>query len=276
MRIDINKIRVVVIDQIVQQTPTIRTLFFNDDLCYRSKPGQFVMVWIPRAEELPMSLMLGHKKKYSAITIRKQGFGSTQLYNKAKGEMIGIRGPYGNHFKIKKKFKKVLLIGEGMGFIPLLKLSTILNDYGINTTLIIGAKSKHEVLFEKQVNNLLFKTMHKTIVTTEDGSYGVHGEVPDAMRIILESEKFDNVYTCGPELMMKKVFDIASSYSLPVQARLERYMKCGIGICASCCIGDQLVCKDGTIFNEKELRYMNDFGQIVRDKSGRKTFLNQL
>jgi dihydroorotate dehydrogenase electron transfer subunit len=276
LRIDINKIRVVVIDQIVQQTPSIRTLFFNDDLCYRSKPGQFVMVWIPRAEELPMSLMLGHKKKYSAITIRKQGFGSTQLYNKAKGEMIGIRGPYGNHFKIKKKFKKVLLIGDGMGFIPLLKLSTILNDYGINTTLIIGAKSKHEILFEKQVNNLLFKTMHKIIVTTEDGSYGVHGEVPDAMRIILESEKFDNVYTCGPELMMKKVFDIASSYSLPVQARLERYMKCGIGICASCCIGEQLVCKDGTIFNEKELRYMNDFGQIVRDKSGRKTLLHQL
>jgi dihydroorotate dehydrogenase electron transfer subunit len=276
LRIDINKIRVVVIDQIVQQTPSIRTLFFNDDLCYRSKPGQFVMVWIPRAEELPMSLMLGHKKKYSAITIRKQGFGSTQLYNKAKGEMIGIRGPYGNHFKIKKKFKKVLLIGDGMGFIPLLKLSTILNDYGINTTLIIGAKSKHEILFEKQVNNLLFKTMHKIIVTTEDGSYGVHGEVSDAMRIILESEKFDNVYTCGPELMMKKVFDIASSYSLPVQARLERYMKCGIGICASCCIGEQLVCKDGTIFNEKELRYMNDFGQIVRDKSGRKTLLHQL
>lgn len=234
------------------------------------------MVWIPRAEELPMSLMLGHKKKYSAITIRKQGFGSTQLYNKAKGEMIGIRGPYGNHFKIKKKFKKVLLIGDGMGFIPLLKLGTILNDYGINTTLIIGAKSKHEVLFEKQVNNLLFKTMHKIIVTTEDGSYGVHGEVPDAMRIILESEKFDNVYTCGPELMMKRVFDIASSYSLPVQARLERYMKCGIGICGSCCIGEHLVCKDGTIFNEKELRYMNDFGQIVRDKSGRKTFLHQL
>ena len=65
-----------------------------------------------------------------------------------------------------------------MGFIPLLSSSTILNDYGINTTLIIGAKSKHEVLFEKQVNNLLFKTMHKIIVTTEDGSYGVTWRSP--------------------------------------------------------------------------------------------------
>jgi dihydroorotate dehydrogenase electron transfer subunit len=274
LRTDINKIRVVVIDQIVQQTPSVRTLFFNDDLCYRFKPGQFVMVWIPRAEELPMSLMSGHKEKYSAITIRKQGFGSTQLYNKSKGEMIGIRGPYGNHFIIKKKFRKVLLIGDGMGLIPLLKLIAILNDYSVNTTLIIGAKSKDEVLFEKQASNFLLKTVHKIVVTTEDGSYGVHGQATDAMTIILESEKFDNVYTCGPELMMKKVFDIASLYSLAVQARLERYMKCGIGICASCCIGEQLVCKDGTVFNEKELRDMNDFGRMVRDKSGRKTLLD--
>ena len=161
-----------------------------------------------------------------------------------------------------------------MGIIPLLKLTALLNDYSVNTTLIIGAKSREEVLFEKQASDSLLKTLHKIVVTTEDGSYGVHGQVTDAMTIILESEKFDNVYSCGPELIMKKVFDIASSYSLPVQARLERYMKCGIGICASCCIGEQLVCKDGTVFNEKELRYMNDFGRIVRDKSGRKTFLH--
>ena len=107
MHTDINKIRVVVIDQIVQQTPTVRTLFFKDILCSRSKPGQFAMVWIPRAEELPMSLMFGHRRDYSAISVRKQGFGSTQLYNKSKGEVIGVRGPYGNHFKVKKRFRRV-------------------------------------------------------------------------------------------------------------------------------------------------------------------------
>ena len=264
----------VVIDQIVQQSPTVRTLFFKDILCSGSKPGQFAMVWIPRAEELPMSLMFGHKRDYSAISVRKQGFGSTQLYNKSKGEIIGVRGPYGNHFKIKKKYRKVLLIGDGIGLIPLLKLTAILNERGINTTLIIGAKSRDEVLFEQEVSDYLMKTVHKIIVTTEDGSYRIHGQVTDAMTVMLESEKFDTVYTCGPELTMKKVFDIASSYSLPVQARLERYMKCGIGICASCCIGEQLVCKDGTVFNEKELRYMDEFGHIARDKSGRKTLLH--
>jgi dihydroorotate dehydrogenase electron transfer subunit len=271
---DINKIRVVVIDQIVQQTPTVRTLFFKDILCSRSKPGQFAMVWIPRAEELPMRLMFGHRRDYSAISVRKQGFGSTQLYNKSKGEMIGVRGPYGNHFKVKKKFRKVLLIGDGIGVIPLLKLIAILDERGTNTTLIIGAKSREEILFENQISDFPLKTVHKIIVTTEDGSYGIHGQVTDAMTLTLESEKFDNVYTCGPELIMKKVFDIASSYSLPIQARLERYMKCGIGICASCCIGEQLVCSDGTVFNEKVLRHMNEFGQVSRDKSGRKTLLH--
>ena len=273
MPTDINKIRIVVIDQVVQETSTIRTLIFKDNLCSKSKPGQFAMVWIIGAEELPMSPMSWAKKDYAAITIHKQGYGSTQLYNKNKGEMVGIRGPYGNHFKIKKESRKVLLIGEGIGLIPLLKLATMLNKSRVDTTLIIGARSKDEVLFEKQANQFLSETMHKLVVATEDGSYGIHGQASDVMAQILENEKFDNVYTCGPELMMKKVFDIASSYSLPVQARLGRYMKCGIGICGSCCIGEQLVCKDGTIFNEKKLRLMTEFGQINRDKSGRKALL---
>lgn len=274
MPTDINKIRIVVIDQIVQETSTIRTLIFKDNLCSKSKPGQFVMVWILGAEELPMSPMSWDKKKdYAAITIHKQGYGSTQLYNKSKGEMVGIRGPYGNHFKVKKESRKVLLIGEGVGLIPLLKLATMLNKCRVDTTLIIGARSKDEALFEKQANHFLSETMHKLVVATEDGSYGIHGKASDVMAHMLENEKFDNVYTCGPELMMKKVFDIASSYSLPVQARLGRYMKCGIGICGSCCIGEQLVCKDGTVFNEKKLRFMTEFGQTSRDKSGRKAML---
>jgi dihydroorotate dehydrogenase electron transfer subunit len=273
LRTDINKIRIVIIDQIVQESSTIRTLIFKDNLCSKSKPGQFVMVWIPGAEELPMSLMWWDKKDYAAITIHKQGYGSTELHNKCKGDMIGIRGPYGNHFKIKKDYRKVMLIGEGVGLIPLLKLARMLNECRVDTTLIIGARSKDEIVFEKQANEFLSETMHRLVITTEDGSYGIHGHATDVVAQILENEKFDNIYTCGPELMMKKVFDLASLQSLPVQARLGRYMKCGIGICASCCIGEQLVCKDGTVFNEKKLRLMTEFGRINRDKSGRKAIL---
>ena len=71
---------------------------------------------------------------------------------------------------------------------------------------------------------------------------------------------------------MREVFNIASSYSLPIQASLERHMKCGIGICASCCIDGYLVCKDGTVFDEDKLPNFKEFGKTYRDKSGRKKF----
>jgi dihydroorotate dehydrogenase electron transfer subunit len=267
---NIDRLRTVIIEQIIEETPTVKTFIFKDKISSKAKPGQFLMIWIPRIEELPMSVMVYDRKEYAAITIRKLGFGSTALFDKRVGEVLGVRGPYGNQFKIGKNTKNALLIGGGTGLVPLLRLTTILNEAKVNTTIIIGARSKQEVFFEKKANDLLDKTKHKVIISTEDGSYGIKGNAADAMSLIIRKEKFDTVYTCGPELMMRKVFDIGSANALSVQASLERYMKCGIGICASCCIGDRLVCKDGTVFNEKQLSIMTEFGKAYRDKSGRK------
>jgi dihydroorotate dehydrogenase electron transfer subunit len=267
---NIDRLRTVIIEQIIEETPTVKTFIFKDKISSKARPGQFLMIWVPRIEELPMSVMVCDRKEYAAITIRRLGLGSTALFDKKVGEVLGVRGPYGNQFKIGKNTKKVLLIGGGTGLVPLLRLTTILNEAKVNTTLIIGARSKQEVFFEKKANDLLDKTKHKVIISTEDGSYGIKGNATDAMSLIIMKEKFDTVYTCGPELMMRKVFDIGSANALSVQASLERYMKCGIGICASCCIGDRLVCKDGTVFNEKQLSVMTEFGKTYRDKSGRK------
>jgi dihydroorotate dehydrogenase electron transfer subunit len=270
LRTNINIMRTIVIEQVVEETLTVKTFVFKDNGGSIAKPGQFLMVWIPGIEEVPMSVMVSDKKDYAAITIRKHGFASTALFNKKVGDFLGVRGPYGNQFKIDINAKKVLLVGGGTGLVPLLRLTTIMNKANIDTTIIIGARSEDEVFFEKQASDLLAKTKHEVIVATEDGSYGIKGYATDAMSEIVNKRKFDMVYTCGPELMMKKVFDIASANSLPIQASLERYMKCGIGICASCCIGDQLVCTDGTVFNGKQLSVMTEFGRIYRDKSGRK------
>lgn len=269
MHINIDRIRTVVIERIIEETPTVKTFIFKDNISSKARPGQFLMVWIPRAEELPMSVMVS-EKGYAAVTIRKLGFGSTALYNKGIGEILGIRGPYGNQFKIDTETKKVLLVGGGTGLVPLLRLTTMLNELKIDTTVIIGARSKEEVFFEKQANDFLDKTKHKVIISTEDGSYGVKGYATDVMSHIVNREKFDTVYTCGPELMIKKIFDIGLRNSLSIQVSLERYMKCGVGMCASCCIGDQLVCRDGTVFNEMQLSDMIEFGLMYRDKSGRK------
>jgi dihydroorotate dehydrogenase electron transfer subunit len=267
---NIDRLRTVIIEQVIEETPTVKTFVFKDKISSNARPAQFLMVWIPRIEELPMSVMVYDRKDRAAITIRKLGFGSSALFDKGVGEVIGIRGPYGNQFKIAKSTKRALLIGGGTGLVPLLRLATILNKLKVDTTVIIGARSKQEVFFEKKAHDLLDKTKHKVITSTEDGSYGIKGNATDAMSLIIMKEKFDMVYTCGPELMMRKVFDIGSANALPIQASLERYMKCGIGICASCCIGDHLVCKDGTVFDEKQLYSMTEFGKMYRDKSGRR------
>ncbi|HET7643696.1 MAG TPA: dihydroorotate dehydrogenase electron transfer subunit [Nitrososphaeraceae archaeon] len=272
MHTNIDKIRTVSIENVIEESPSVKTFVFQDKLSSNAKPGQFLMVWSPRAEELPMSIMISNKKNHAAISVRKYGFGSTSLYEKVINDKIGIRGPYGNYFRVNKNIKNPLLIGGGTGLVPIIRLATQFNRIEGKCTVIIGSKSKNEVLFEGLANRILNKVKNRIIVTTEDGSYGIKGVVTDVFSNIIKKEKFDMIYTCGPELMMKKIYDLSVIHSIPIQVSLERYMKCGIGICASCCINDKLVCKDGTVFNEDQLSLMLEFGKIYRDKSGRKAY----
>ena len=136
------------------------------------------MVWVPGVNELPMSVMIAQEKGKAALTIRKYGDASTALYNTKVGQLIGVRGPYGNSFNIKEG--KLLLIGGGTGLVPLMRLLTFLkpND---DITLIMGAKTKTEVFFEDFAKKLLDNKKHQVIIATEDGTYGEKGLVTDAM-----------------------------------------------------------------------------------------------
>jgi dihydroorotate dehydrogenase electron transfer subunit len=267
---NINKRRIVQIEETIAETPTVKTLVFKDSLSYSAKPGQFLMIWIPRVEELPMSVMINSKEGYAAVTIRKFGFGSTALFDRKKGDLIGLRGPYGNKFTIRKNYKKILMIGGGTGLVPLLRLASYTNKKKINSTIVIGARTRQEVFFEKLTRKIIDETGSLLVVCTDDGSYGIKGSTVSVMSKLVRDDTFDCVYTCGPELMMKKVVELSNQNSLPVQASLERYMKCGIGICGSCCLDSSLVCQDGTVFNEKQLSKMLDFGISYRDKDGQK------
>jgi len=85
---------------------------------------------------------------------------------------------------------------------------------------------------------------------------------------LLEENKYDAIYTCGPELMMYKVVKLANEKGIFVQASLERMMKCGVGICGSCCVNEDLVCRDGTVFDGQHLAKNSEFGHLQRTKSG--------
>lgn len=253
------------IEEVIDETPTVRTLVFSDEVMSNVLPGQFAMVWIPGINELPMSVMISQKTRKAAFTVRKHGPASTGLFNLKIGQQIGIRGPYGNSFDLKQG--KLLLVGGGTGLVPMMRLLTFVNPND-DVTLLIGAKNKDEVFFEDLANKLLTNNSHKVIVTTDDGSYGEKGFVTDLVEKLVNQNRFDAVYTCGPEKMMYKTVKLANSKGFFVQASLERMMKCGVGICGSCCMGQDLVCKDGTIFEGDHLLLNHEFGYFYRNKAG--------
>ena len=253
------------IEKTVDETPTVRTLYFHDPIIADVKPGQFAMIWIPGVNELPMSIMVSDVPEYAALTVRKRGESSTALYNLSEGQQIGVRGPYGNSFEIKDG--RILLIGGGTGLVPLMRLIKFSNPSN-HITILMGSQTKDEVFFEETAKKLLGKNEHEIITVTEDGSYGEKGYVTDILEKLLEENTYDAIYTCGPELMMHKVVQMAQKKEIFVQASLERMMKCGIGICGSCCVNDELVCRDGTVFDGEHLSQKSEFGHFHRTKSG--------
>ena len=260
-----NHPHICLIEKIVDETPTVRTLFFNDGILSNVLPGQFAMVWIPGVNELPMSVMVSEQDGEAAFTVRKRGPSSTGLYNLKAGQQIGVRGPYGNSFEIKDG--KILLIGGGTGLVPLMRLIKFSKPTN-EITLLMGSKTKAEVFFENIAKTLIASRTYEIIPVTEDGSYGKQGFVTDILEELLQKNDYDAIYTCGPELMMQKVVKLANEKGVFVQASLERMMKCGVGICGSCCINEELVCRDGTVFDGKHLLQTKEFGNFQRSKSG--------
>ena len=273
---DPNHPHICTIERVVDETPTVRTLYFHDEVLANVKPGQFTMVWIPGVNELPMSVMTSPDFPEAGFTVRKRGESSTALYNLKIGDKIGVRGPYGNSFATENirvlTDAKVLLIGGGTGLVPLMRYLDFLVNPAINgasVTLLMGSKTKDEVFFEEKAKELIGLNTKLTVIpVTEDGSYGEKGYVTDVLEKLLQENTYDAIYTCGPELMMYKVVKLANEKGIFVQASLERMMKCGVGICGSCCVNEDLVCRDGTVFDGQHLAKNSEFGHFERTKSG--------
>jgi len=238
-----------------------KTLFFSCENCKKAEPGQFVMVWIPGIDEIPMSL--SHIGKIQGITVKKIGRATKSLYSMNIKDKIGVRGPYGKGFV--KKGKKALFVAGGIGIASLLPL---IKSYKGEKYVILAARNKNMLIFEKEIKNFA-----ELYISTDDGSLGFKGFATDLMKKLIKEHDFDIVYTCGPEKMMKKILDISIENGIEMQASLERYMKCGIGICDSCAIDGYKVCKDGPVFDRKILAKMKEFGKWKRDETGKKVHI---
>jgi len=265
-----NRLRIVKIQEVKKESPTVKTFTFHDKLCAKAEPGQFVMVWIPGVDEIPMSLSTISPRGLTSITVANVGEATKVLHQRNRGDILGIRGPYGNGFTLTSG--NVMVVGGGTGLVPIMPLTEKIVRLATKITFLLGAKMKNELLFLDKIGQTLSKVNAEIIATTEDGSYGLEGVVTDQAEQKLARERFDMVYACGPEKMMHKMFLLAERYDTPFQASLERVMRCAIGLCGSCVIGKFRVCKDGPVLTSEQLRDVKDeFGRFKRDFQGRKT-----
>lgn len=265
--ISIDILRVHRIERIERETPTISTIFFSDSRCANADPGQYAMIWIPGAGEVPMSLSVIGPAERTAITVRSRGETTEALLALDLGEQIGVRGPYGKGYTLSKG--KALLIGGGTGVASLSPLAEKLMELNSEVAFVLGAEREEEVLFANRLSRLEGDRF-RLVVTTEDGSVGIKGRATESARRLMEKERFDKVYTCGPELMMREIFNITEEKGLELEASLERIIKCGIGLCGQCSIGPYMICKDGPVFTSDQLRELTDeFGIFTRDSTGK-------
>jgi dihydroorotate dehydrogenase electron transfer subunit len=244
---------IVTLTRVRKETSLIRTFVFEKSFVFQ--PGQFVMVWVPGVDEIPMAL-----SSENSITVQKVGDATSALFDLEPGAKLGIRGPFGNGFT---KGEKVLAIAGGVGAAPLLPLARADSVM----TLLLGARTETELLFLDQLDECT-----DVLIATDDGSQGHHGFVTSLMDD-LNLGTYDRIAVCGPEVMMRAVLAKVAEKGLAhkTEFSLHRYMKCGVGVCGSCCIDPSglRVCRDGPVFSG-DLLLKSEFGHYMRDASGRK------
>jgi dihydroorotate dehydrogenase electron transfer subunit len=266
-RIAANQHRTTRILDVKTENPSVKTFTFKDKQCAKAEPGQFLMLWIPRVDEIPLSILDARKNGEVAVAVKKVGEATEALHSKKVGEVIGIRGPFGNSFTIKNG--RILMVGGGTGIAPLLFLTKKLASRTTKLVFLMGAKTKEELMFIDELEELCSKG--NVVATTEDGSYGIKGLATTPFETLLAKERFDMIYTCGPEQMMRKVLDSAEKHGIALEASLERLMRCAIGLCGSCIVGKYRVCRDGPVFKASQLKEAkSEFGVSKRDFSGKR------
>ena len=262
-----NRLRTTRILDVKIESPTVKTFTFKDRQCAKAKPGQFLMLWIPSVDEIPLSILDAKEDGTVSVAVKRVGEATEALHNKKAGEIIGVRGPFGNSFTPKNG--RIMMIGGGTGAIPLLFLAKSLAKEKSKITFVTGAKTGEELLFLDELGTQCGE--EDVLVTTEDGSYGVKGLATKPLDALLAREKFDMIYVCGPEKMVQEVLSLAEKHGINLEVSLERLMRCAIGICGSCVIGKYRVCRDGPVFNASQLREVKgEFGFWKRDFDGKK------
>ena len=222
-------------------------------LAKKTQPGQFIILRVnEEGERIPLTVADFDREK-GVITIIFQVVGaSTELLASLKegDEILDFVGPLGKKSEIEPGLGTVVCIGGGIGVAPVYPIARGMKEAGNKVISIIGARSKDILILEKEMR----AASDETIVTTDDGSYGVKGFVTTALAQLVErGEKIDLVYAIGPVVMMKNVADATRPLGLKTIVSLNPIMVDGTGMCGGCRVqvGDEtkFACVDGPEFD---------------------------
>ncbi len=231
---------------------------FCPDVAEAAVAGQFVNVKVDGFMlRRPISICSIDKNKGTLrIIFEVRGEGTKVMSQLAEGAMIDIVAPLGGRGFEMDGHETAVIIGGGIGNPPMLAVA---ENFGKNATVISGYRNASAVILQED----FAATGAETILCTDDGSAGRKGFVTDALKEVLASKKPDVIYACGPNVMLRRIIEIAKENGVKCQVSLEERMGCGVGACLVCACrtirdGNEYyahVCKDGPVFNAEEVLF---------------------
>ena len=251
----LERVTVVANDRIA---PGVGLVVLHAPRCATSaSPGQFVHLRVATGADIilrrPFSIHRAYGERVE-ILYQILGAGTLRLAETHVGDSaMDLVGPLGHGWQAPAGLSHALLVTGGLGAAPLGMFAEQLAARGVAVSVAMGAPSA-----ERLVARALYEDVARRVeIATDDGSAGEHGFVTGPAERLLAEERFDAVYTCGPESMQRAIAVLAAEHGVPCQVSLERLMACGIGACLSCVVsttgGLKRACVDGPVFSAEEV-----------------------
>ena len=268
--------------EIVEKKQLAESIYFMNIKAPRvakaAKPGQFIIAKIDeKGERIPLTICNYDKaKKIITIVFQVVGESTRRMSLLNKGDYfrdfvgpLGVESQFVNEDISCLKNKRILFVAGGVGVAPIYPQVKWLNSKGIKADVIIGAKNKDMLIFEKEIKI----EVGNLYITTDDGSYGMKGLVTDKINdlVNIKNKEYDLVVAIGPMVMMKFVARLTKKLNIPTVVSLNPIMLDGTGMCGACrvTVGGKVkfACVDGPEFDAHKI----DFDEAMKRQSIYKT-----
>jgi sulfhydrogenase subunit gamma (sulfur reductase) len=254
--------RIVRMDRMVPDNHLFTLRFLDDHLArtFHHHPGQFVMLSVPGAGEMPISISSSPTRPgVLELCVRRVGRVTSALHRMQANDLVGVRGPYGNGYPVQEmKHNDLLLAAGGLGMAPLRSLlwyALDRRDEFRNITLMYGSKRPEDMLFRAELQALVDRSDVNCLLTVDadpSGTWKNHvGLLPTMFDYARITPLSTYAAVCGPPVVYKFVLRKLLELGFPknrILMSLERRMKCGVGKCGHCSIGYKYTCLQGPIF----------------------------